>query len=93
MGLRSLYESGPDEEEIFRLIDPNSHPNLEDKAIPEEEVHKLSAPSYDELQEQLDEMDHTDPRMDRMEQAIRGMSADLAYIKDCLMGSGGSNGG
>ncbi len=57
MGLRSFYGSGPDEEEIFRLTNPDCHPNTEDTAIAEEEVHRLSAAEYDDLQEQFDEQE------------------------------------
>ena len=63
MGLKSLYGSGPDEEAIFRLTNPDSHPNTEDKAITEEEVRRLSAAEYADLQEQFDEQESSSSTM------------------------------
>lgn len=55
MRLKSLYLSGPDEEEIFRLTNPASHPNTEDKTMAQEDAQRLSTAEYDDLQETLDE--------------------------------------
>ena len=55
MGLRALYQSGPDEEELFRLTNPDSHPSTEEKAITQEETGRLSASTYADLQAEFDE--------------------------------------
>ena len=75
MGLRSLYESGLDEEAIFRLTNPDFHPNTEDKAIAEEEVHRLSAAEYADLQEQFDEQESSSSVLELIE-TVRTLSPE-----------------
>ena len=57
MSLRSLYESGPDEEWIFRLTNPETHPNTKDDIATAQEVERLSAPDYDDAQDKFDEQE------------------------------------
>ena len=55
MGLWSGYGTGPDEEEIFRLIDPDRHPRTQDETVGMQEEELLGAGSYDDHQEAFDE--------------------------------------
>ena len=57
MGLKSIYRSGPDEEEIFRLTNPEVHPITEDSAIAQEDIDRLAASAYDDEQEYFDEQE------------------------------------
>ena len=56
MSLRSLYLSGDDEEELFRLTDPNEHPDDLDESVARQEEESLASGNYDDLQDQLDEL-------------------------------------
>ena len=57
MGLRSLYESGSDEEWIFRLTNPETHPNTENDIAAAQEVEWLSTSDYDDVQDEFDEQE------------------------------------
>ena len=57
MGLKSIYGSGHDEEEIFRLTNPEVHPSTEDIAIAQEDIDRLAASAYDDEQEYFDEQE------------------------------------
>ena len=61
MGLKSIYGSGPDEEEIFeeifRLTNPKAHPSTGDSVIAQEDVDRLATSAYDAEQDQFDEQD------------------------------------
>lgn len=56
MSLRSLYRSGDDEEELFRLTDPNEHPDDFDESVARQEEESLASGNYDGLQDELDEL-------------------------------------
>ncbi len=56
MSLPSLYTSGDDEEELFRLTDPDDHPNAADESAARKEEESLAGSSYDDAQEEFDEM-------------------------------------
>ena len=75
MGLKSIYGSGPDEEEIFRLTNPDSHPNTEDKSIAEEEARILSTAEYDDSQEQFDEQESRSSVLELIE-TVRTLSPE-----------------
>ena len=55
MSIPSFYGSGPDEEELFRLTDPSTHPEASDEATAMQEVEWLSSSDYADNQEEFDE--------------------------------------
>ena len=55
MSIRSQYLSGDDEEELFRLIAPDEHPDASDERIAKLEEESLASSHYDDDQEELDE--------------------------------------
>ena len=56
MSLRSLYGSGPDEEEIWgRIIDPSHVPTSVDNEMAEHEKNSLASNEYQERQAEIDE--------------------------------------
>ena len=56
MSIPSLYHSGDDEEELFRLTDPNEHPDNLDESVARQEEESLASGNYDDLQDELDEL-------------------------------------
>ena len=56
MSIPSLYHSGDDEEELFRLTDPNEHPDDLDESVARQEEESLASGNYDDLQDELDEL-------------------------------------
>ena len=56
MSMPSLYSSGEDEEEIFRLTDPDEHPDSSDEDAARLEEASLSSSSYADDQDELDEL-------------------------------------
>ena len=56
MSIPSLYLSGDDEEELFRLTDPDKHPDDLDESVARKEEESLSSGSYDEIQYEFDEL-------------------------------------
>lgn len=56
MSIPSLYHSGDDEEELFRLTDPNEHPDDLDESVARQEEESLASGIYDDLQDELDEL-------------------------------------
>ena len=56
MSIPSLYYSGDDEEELFRLTDPNEHPDNLDESVARKEEESLSSGNYDDIQDELDEL-------------------------------------
>jgi hypothetical protein len=58
MSILSLYLSGADEEELFRLTDPNEHPDNLDESAARQEEESLASGNYDVLQDELDELTH-----------------------------------
>ena len=56
MSIPSLYLSGDDEEELFRLTDPDEHPDDLDESVARKEEESLSSGSYDEIQYEFDEL-------------------------------------
>lgn len=61
MSLRSLYLSGDDEEELFRLTDPNEHPDDLDESVARQEEESLASGNYDDIQEDFDELAEDTP--------------------------------
>ena len=59
MSLASLYESGDDEHELFRVIDPEQHPDADDDTTSMQEEDHLSRDDYQERQEAIDEQSAT----------------------------------
>ena len=55
MSIPSLYLSGDDEEELFRLTDPDEHPDDLDESVARKEEESLSSGSYDDIQYEFDE--------------------------------------
>ena len=56
MSIPSLYFSGDDEEELFRLTDPNEHPDAADENVARKEEESLASSHYDEVQNDSDEL-------------------------------------
>ena len=56
MSIPSLYHSGDDEEELFRLTDPDEHPDNLDESVARQEEESLASGNYDDLQDELDEL-------------------------------------
>ena len=56
MSIPSLYHSGHDEEELFRLTDPDEHPDNLDESVARQEEESLASGNYDDLQDELDEL-------------------------------------
>lgn len=55
MSIPSLYLSGDDEEELFRLTDPNEHPDSRDESVARLEEESLASTNYDDDQGEIDE--------------------------------------
>jgi hypothetical protein len=72
MSIRSLYSSGDDEEELFRLTAPDEHPDSSDESIAILEEESLSSSNYDDAQDELDE--HASPI--NLEGPLRELSDD-----------------
>ena len=75
MGLKSIYGSGPDEEEIFRLTNPEAHPSTEDSAIAQEDIDRLAASAYDDEQEHFDEQE-SKPSVEELIERIDTLSPE-----------------
>ncbi len=56
MSIPSMYLSGDDEEELFRLSDPNGHPDSIDESVARKEQESLAGSLYDEEQDEFDEV-------------------------------------
>ena len=56
MSIPSLYGSGEDEEELFRITDPNAHPDSSDDGVARKEEQSLADNSYDDAQDDFDEL-------------------------------------
>ena len=55
MSIHSIYGSGDDEEEIFRLTDPDEHPDSDDEQLARQEEESISSSGYDDAQGEHDE--------------------------------------
>ena len=75
MGLKSIYGSGHDEEEIFRLANPEVHPITEDSAIAQEDIDRLAASAYDDEQEHFDEQE-SKPSVGKLIETIDTLSPE-----------------
>ena len=83
MSLRSEYLSGDDEEELFRLTDPDEHPDVSDESIAKLEEESLASSHYDNDQEDFDQLSHPSP----VQEAVQQLSQDeislvLQFIDD-----------
>ena len=56
MSIPSLYSSGDDEEELFRLTAPDDHPDAADDSVAKLEEQSLAGSYYDDDQAELDEL-------------------------------------
>ena len=56
MSIPSLYASGDDEGELFRLTTPNAHPDAVDDNVAEREEESLASGNYDDEQAEADEL-------------------------------------
>ena len=56
MSIPSLYLGGDDEEELFRLIDPDEHPDAADENVARKEEESLASSHYDDVQDGSDEL-------------------------------------
>lgn len=59
MSVPSLYASGDDEEELFRLTAPDDHPDSEDDSVAKLEEQSLASSHYDDEQAEADELTET----------------------------------
>lgn len=55
MSLPSLYGSGDDEAELFRLTRPDGHPNADDPVAAKLEQKHIANSDYQDRQEEFDE--------------------------------------
>ena len=55
MSIPSIYGTGDDEEEIFRLTDPDEHPDSDDESLARQEEESISGSGYDDAQADHDE--------------------------------------
>ncbi len=55
MTIPSRYTSGDDEEELFRLTDPDEHPDSDDELLARQEEESISSGGYDDTQGEHDE--------------------------------------
>ena len=55
MTIPSRYFSGDDEEELFRLTDPDEHPDSDDEQLARQEEESISGGGYDDAQGEYDE--------------------------------------
>ena len=55
MSLQSIYSSGDDEAELFRLTAPETETNPKDQTTALQESCWLTSPNYDDHQEESDE--------------------------------------
>ena len=55
MTIPSLYISGDDEEELFRLTTPDEHPDSSDDSIARMEEESLARGNYEDIQDESDE--------------------------------------
>ena len=74
MTIPSLYISGDDEEELFRLTTPDEHPDSSDDSIAKMEEESLASGNYDDIQDESDE--HAEPA--RPVVALQDFSEDEA---------------
>ena len=72
MSIPSLYLSGDDEEELFRLTAPDRHPDSDNDSIARLEEESLSGDHYDDDQEELDQNNETT----QLGVALEGLSDD-----------------
>ena len=56
MSIPSLYASGDDEEELFRLTAPDDHPDAADDSVAKLEEQSLASSHYDDDQAEVDEL-------------------------------------
>ena len=59
MSIPSLYTSGDDEEELFRLTAPHDHPDAADDSVAKLEEQSLASSHYDDDQAEVDELEAT----------------------------------
>ncbi len=60
MSIPSIYGTGDDEEEIFRLTDPDEHPDSDDESLARREEESISGSGYDDAQADHDERSEHD---------------------------------
>lgn len=57
MSIRSIYGTGPEEEDLFLLTAPSSLPEADDENVAMQEAEWLSSSDYSDNQEEFDERD------------------------------------
>ena len=94
MSIRSLYLSGDDEEELFRLTDPNEHPDDRDESMARDEEESLASSAYDDLQEEFDETAESTRLADDSQKLSDDQLADIVrLIEDIQNRREGEQGG
>ena len=56
MSIPSRYLSGDDEEDLFRLTNPDEHPDAADENVARKEEESLASSHYDDVQDDSDEL-------------------------------------
>ena len=70
MSIPSIYGTGDDEEEIFRLTDPDKHPDSDDECLARQEEEAISGSRYDDAQAEHDES----TEMNLLQDTLQGLS-------------------
>lgn len=97
MSIPSLYHSGDDEEELFRLTDPNEHPDNLDESVARKEEESLASGNYDDIQDELDELAEDTPIAAALQELSEDELAEVARLIENIRnrreeeGSGDSN--
>ena len=83
--IRSIYGSGDDEDEIFRLIDPDRHPDAPDDHEAQQEQERLASGDYDDVQDRLDESEGLPSNLTaRLQELSADQLAEVSRLIDDL---------
>ena len=80
MSIPSIYGTGDDEEEIFRLTDPDKHPDSDDEYLARQEEESISGSGYDDAQAEHDESTEENPLQDTLQRLSDEELAEAARI-------------
>ena len=85
MSIPSLYASGDDEEELFRLTAPDDHPDAADDGIAKLEEQFLASSRYDDEQDESDEATELSARAATLRELSDDELAEVdQFIQDIL---------
>ena len=84
MSIPSLYHSGDDEEELFRLTDPNEHPDDLDESVARKEEESLASGNYDDIQEDFDELAEDTPIAAALQELSEDELSEVARLIESI---------